>query len=50
MTRIDKFGLQVDSQLVDFTESQALLGTDILGSQYCSNKNQAGLRRHSFKV
>ncbi len=34
MTRIEKFGLQVDSQLVDFTESQALPGTDVSADQF----------------
>lgn len=34
MKRIEKFGLQVDEQLVDFLESEALPGTDVTANQF----------------
>jgi malate synthase len=34
MTRTDKFGLQVDDQMVDFLESAALPGTDVSADQF----------------
>ncbi len=34
MKRIEKFGLQIDEQLVDFLESEALPGTDVTASQF----------------
>ncbi len=34
MTRLERHGLQVDSQLAAFSEDDALLGTDVTPDQF----------------